>query len=191
MKNKNIFTLLVVLILFQFVSCKKSDNPSSQIFGNLISLKIGDSWTMSDTLFDENGNILNVTKETNQITKDTLIQNEQWYYFDNTWAAYKTDGLWMYLGNTPYLFFKYPVNAGDTYSLDSEYVTVIYINKTITVPEGTFNTYCYRFVKSNGEYTDEYMSAYVGYVLLEYYVKNQLGSLYLYEKKVLIGYTLN
>lgn len=192
-----IFLWIFLIFTLLFIGCKDNDeNPVQPSSNNqsIIPLKIGNSWTYKVTTFDENGNILHTWQDIRQIEKDTLIQNEKWFFYYYEWRCSRSDGIYSYKPNTSkqyYLEYKYPGNVNETYSLGYITVTIISTNQNITVPKGNFVTYKYRFLNPTDEYEYDYLSPNIGPVLMEYYSKNQSGNFFVSIRWELVDYSIS
>jgi hypothetical protein len=156
----------------------------------ILPIKVGNLWHGDYFLYWNDSTI--TTTYAFHIAKDTLIQvtggEQRWFFMEAQLAenSYLKDELYRY-GNTgveiwynyedslsePCLWAKYPASVGDTYMtgedlLDS--VIIVSTDTTVTVPNGTYRCYCYRFVKDMTTHTREeyyYLAPNVGYVKYE------------------------
>lgn len=156
---KNLQIILIFVICLINNSCQDiietDDNIRKYRLNNLLSddvimpLTETNYWTyklrFSDSTITSSNDI-----STRILTGDTIIENERWfknfpYYFIN-----KSDGLHVktvdgwYLGYKDMLYAKYPAIAGDTFSFNNLFCTVISVDTIIQVPAGQFRCYFYQ-----------------------------------------------
>ncbi len=190
MRSFYIHTLLFLSIL-AFASCKKDDNPvnPSLIDKQILPLKTGNTWVIRATLFDTTGTTMWTIYDTLVVGKDSLFGSETWYQFTDKTIFFtnKSDGLWrMKTGSSPIapaLFFKYPANVGDSWTIPLEnsttYQVSVYANDiSVTVPQGTYSCYQYRFLNNSKLVEDNFLSPGVGLIAFDEYSKTNSGQPY-------------
>jgi hypothetical protein len=161
---------IISFLLFLFVataiqSCKKNDNPivnNTQPATPFIPLAVGNKWTYTFKGFDTTGNLQWTNSYYTQITRDTLIQNQQWFLYPQNTSLYpidyliarnQTDGFysWDTLLNTSILLYKYSAARNYSYNIPIKVAdttmylmaTVVSVDTLITVPAGQFTCYNY------------------------------------------------
>ncbi|MCK9422730.1 MAG: hypothetical protein M0Q38_09035 [Bacteroidales bacterium] len=167
--------LFVIFFLLLLISCRKEYSPTpfqTQIF----PLNVGNHWTFQTTIADSTHTI-----HVNDVLKDTLINQEQWFILTydtviRTVCRNTARGWWyIFEGKSPSvmksdLFWKYPSTVNDQYlTADSSYVTIVSVNETVKVPAGIFNCYHYHMVHyKQGYECEEYLAP--GYGLVKHTV---------------------
>lgn len=158
MMNKPNCTLILFVLLSMVLGCKKDEGPTgppATPSSVIMPLKVGNQWTFSATFYDSNGVALNGSGLTTiSIIRDTTITGEKWYLLgvfgiaSGSLLANRSDGLWEIDpgSSSPYLIFKFPASAGDTYSTSSlgGKIVVGSISSSITVPQGAYSCYEYK-----------------------------------------------
>ncbi len=144
--KKIYFILTIVCVVF--ASCSKDDTPTNGPPNNdvLLPLKIGNQWIMRITFIDSTH--LSPVYDTMTVTKDTLIENERWYYLDRfgSYWTNKSDGVWSRNNKDSELNWKYPATAGEKYSIGVDNtVQVFYQN--VSVPAGNYWCYEYKYLR--------------------------------------------
>jgi hypothetical protein len=214
MKTKKAFAIILLVGILLNAGCKKNDNPIGPDNENAIMpLNLGNQWTFQMTSLDSLGNVTqrydngrmvdNVTIGSLIVSRDTMIQNERWYFFGpsstaSTLLTNRSDGLWMMtLGQVswaPGLFAKYPAHLNETWlGPDSSTIKLTAGNITLTVPQGTFTCLQYSHLsKYNGDVTyTMYFSPGVGFVKEEQFAKTRGGRTFVQMRMELTGLTLN
>jgi hypothetical protein len=162
LKNTRLLSAVFLSVLMICACSKKDSNPVTPGAPTTVfPLAVGNQWIMQGYIFDVASNALKMAgKDTLTVGRDTTIQGETWYsQGDGTYMSNRTGGLWQY--NADYgrqLYFKYPAQVNDTYSMisgdavngfDTASVKVISINQSITVPAGTFSCISYQWIAKN------------------------------------------
>jgi len=187
---KYIYSLVFVLG-FVFLGCKDDNSAESPVGAKeLVPSVIGNRWNY-ETLTPANS----VSYHFNEITKDTMIQNEKWFVlaYDtlvNSYFINKADGLWFLSENgQPVLYYKNPAVSNDTYiTSDSTHIKIVSNNEKIEVKAGTFN--CIHYDTYNKYFAfDEYWAPGYGLIKLIKYQLNTNKQIVL-ENTELISYTL-
>lgn len=146
MKTLNILILFFFLIVW---GCTKDDNPINDnglSVSSIMPLKVGNSWTFLDSLFNENGTFNRVDTSQLKITGKTIISYQdkdiEVYYWD--WIDLKngqpseiillcgndSNGFNIYGGKYldsiivlgKFLFLKYPAEVGEEW----DYISIYY-----------------------------------------------------------------
>ncbi|MEP7217366.1 MAG: hypothetical protein ABI876_00535, partial [Bacteroidota bacterium] len=130
--------------------CGDSSSPSSPVTGNqsgkLIPLALGNQWLYATTLYDSTGATTGTRTDTTKVNADTLIQGEQWFFFNDDHAAptaNRSDGLyyWDPASGTARIYIRIPGTVGDSYERGNLRYTLVSTNTTVTVPAGVFSCY--------------------------------------------------
>ena len=209
MQAKVIFFSLLLGTVFFLNACKKEDNPVNQggttTATVLMPLKLGNQWIYRSISLDSLGVVQHVDTSTFKIVRDTLIQNERWYFIGRDSTARelltnRTDGLWyMSLHSTgtiaqaAVLFAKYPANVNDSWlGPDSSTVKLITNNLAVTVPQGTYTCYQYSYTnkRTGAVEQSKYFPPGRGFVKDEGYSRTSSGQTYVAARRGLIGLTL-
>ena len=119
-----------------------NDNPNNA--DRLVPLAVGNQWIYETTTTDSTGKS-STKSDTTRITRDTTIQGEKWFFFNNDVAptVSRTDGVysWDPKTNTARIFVRYPGTVGSSYERGSQRYTISSINTTVSVPAGDFACY--------------------------------------------------
>lgn len=141
---KSVLCFAIVALLFP--NCSETTEPENST-GELIPLKVGNSWNYTEISYDSSGSIIQTQNVNRTMVKDTSILNYTWYADneapDGVWFTNKPDGHWAFIkantgliiNDTTILVYKYPPQVGDIYGDSSE---VVSIDEGITVPAGRF-----------------------------------------------------
>ena len=154
---RNAYFPFVIALVFLYVSCKNDSNPVATIpVAEIVPLKIGNSWTASQTNYDTLGNIVSSVEFTSSVTKDTTVLGKTFFFTasgdSRPWRMNTDTGLVhvkypFYFSDPPslYLDYKYPTSVGDFFRRDDLDGKVIATNVTVQVPAGTFSCIKYEF----------------------------------------------
>ena len=184
--------LIAVLTSLTFlISCSfgGDNNPGGpEVETQIMPLKIGNLWFYHSYQADNTDEITEIIME---ITKDTVIEDQKWYYIPRNnithlYYGYHESGIQAgYLqpdgSFDKELYLRYPCNVGENFSItESKYSTVESINDTITTKAGTYRCIKYStYVKIQGEYIkyrDIYASPELGPVKTVYFEKTENDS---------------
>lgn len=201
---KSLRTICVLLVTALFLSaggCNKDDNPAKSTTGGvLMPLKIGNTWKYQNLSLDSNGVVMHTDTSMFSIVRDTTIGTEKWYFIGTASFAFelltnRSDGLWyMFLGETPTLFAKYPATIGDGWTgLSGQRVQLAATNVGVTVPAGTYscNVYTYTDTTTWRLNTVRYFPLNVGFVRDEWRTRTPSGYPYVGMRRDLMSVTLN
>ncbi len=139
------------------------------IGGDLIPLKVGNIWIMKSPNAPNDSSIYT---DTVVVVKDTVLNNEQWYYvkgLDPTISYYLTNrsnGLWAG-GLFPYLKWKYPAIKNEIYQSANDSIQVVSTNEILNTAAGQFKCYQYRTLNPSPPFPypgDTYISPNTGFV---------------------------
>jgi len=152
--------LIYSLVLFSsllLLNCSESTAPEDTE-GDLIPLKIGNTWSHNFTSYDSSGVVTYTELQISTIDRDTTFLNKKWYSYSHipsgVWFTNKDNGYCSWIkasllhleNDTSVVVYKYPTFVGDIYG-DSETPTeVISVDEEITVPAGKFKVI--HFVKT-------------------------------------------
>ena len=163
-------------------------------------LKLGNYWKMEHTLYDSLGNVFYIDTTSQEVVRDTLLNNVHLFSFGSYKYYYtnNADGLWDYIfdssGNEEhYLYLKYPCKAGDIYDYQTGrppvVVTVVSTNETVQVKAGSFSCILYRFdFPEIPSHTNIYATSGIGIVKSETFSK---GNTYQDGESQLLEYQIN
>lgn len=156
------FSLLVGSVLF--TGCDLwhhgGDDDEEPTESVLLPLDVGNQWVMAFTRFDAEGNLTESYTDTLRVVGDTTVAGERWAEINCTqtlagciprgFYANRDDGVWKWAGPAsdaaPYLLYKSPAEAGDTYELPGDEnftVTVLGTDVPVDVPAGMLSAYHY------------------------------------------------
>jgi hypothetical protein len=174
--------MLFCFAVFLLTSCKK-DNPvdSSPSVKQIWPLKAGNTWAFNIVEYDTLGAVAQSGSGAFVVTTDTIVAGETWYHIaggGSTLYTNRSDGFWGVSpdpsGIFPFLLFKYPVSAGDTWNGGGDPVFLQSADTVITVPAGTFH--CYEYRLSSDYY---YFCPGVGLIGEDSYSRTNSGRLYI------------
>ena len=194
---------LLQAYFFILLSCNdNSTNPSET--KEIWPLKVGNYWVWKFTNYDSVGNIKFEFVDTVTVYKDSLYGTEKIYamkslgthiIFEYDFAFNRIDGFYgISIENNDidsYLIFKYPGKVGDWFVQNSDSITIISTNELYQSTAGKF--ICYKYAKYyNYEKTfsklESYFSPGIGQIGVEYLIKRNDGTYYLFHKTELISY---
>jgi hypothetical protein len=155
-------TVVVAVVFLQHCGSDKPTESSSEDV--IVPLAVGNYWIYQVTLYEPEGVVKRVTFDTIQVVGDTILVDSVWYTIDD--SSVPEDILPCYtnreqgfyrvflrpprainVNDTAGLAAKYPTHEGDTFTvrsgLFSWLVTVESTDMEVTVPAGSFTTYCY------------------------------------------------
>ncbi len=186
---------LVLALCVLNLSCKKDESsPAAALFGSIMPLKVGNSWTYKITGYDFLGAVLPFSfgDISLRITNETTIGSEKWYSLDGSLVTNRADGLWSRdsLGREQ-LDLKYPANVNDTYTSGSSQIVVTSTNQSIGVPQGQYSCYAYRYGSGTSFEVVQFCAPNVGIVKIEGYQRTLSGRTYVATTFELKGLTLN
>jgi hypothetical protein len=161
--------LLLLGFLLSLSSCKNDSAPTGAQpnAGEILPLKVGNQWI--GRVASLGSPSLPPYLDTMVVTKDTMIQNEEWFFLTG-WSLYvanRSDGLWAYNDSQTWLLWKFPAGEGDSYRRLFDTVTVVSTNAIVSVPAGTYHCYQYHFEVSD---YNEYLSPEVGPIKVGPYI---------------------
>ena len=186
--KKLMFSILMILLF----GCggEKSDRDTDAVtpqpvietrvgMTKIMPLEVGAMWVYQVSGYDTTLNQLRPFKvDTFHVIKDTLINNVKWYEInglagERALATNLGDGLYYaHFGFSPFLFIKYPLAVGDTFSSRiGQIQTVTQLAATgleINTPAGNF--YCHKYSQAAGPMkiiTNYYLAPGVGLIKLE------------------------
>jgi len=160
--------LLLAVLIIVVLGCRGKEEEKTpaidlgqpQRIGNIIlPLKVGTSWIYHVYAMDTSTQKMRVFLiDTMRVLRDTVIENTRWHEIDGLqgghgYAVNWSDGLWFVRpGDQPFLFAKYPAEAGDEYKsvISGVEVTtkVVASDQKVTSPAGEF--FCYKYAQSVG-----------------------------------------
>ncbi len=164
----------------------------------IVPLKIGNTWSYNISDFDKSGAITTTHNIVYQVYRDTMINNEKWYCWNNVpytndWWTNRNDGLWhleINKGNNSYSIsqvYKYPIIKGNVYNKTE----VISLHEMVAVPAGIFDCVHIRVTLSDLRWVfEEYLSPNIGQIKWSQNGINPDGSLYLIYWSELNNYVL-
>jgi hypothetical protein len=175
---------------------------------DIVPLAVGSSWTYTYTAYQSNGSASRTEQRIYSLSKDTVFEGERWYQFDMAdssgtahfaFITNRSDGNWWApaLGAaSPFLRFKYPASAGDTYASGVDGLTTMKVlekDVSTTLPLiGTFDR-CYVYQQTTLGRTVRgilRLAPGVGVLQSSEYEQNQGGGEYLAREEVLKAYSL-
>ena len=173
-----LFILSVCLAIF--AGCSKDDDiagASSAASGVIMPLKVGNQWINRFVPDDGSGNATRL--DTVTVTKDTLIENERWYYVNGKYVTNRSNGLWARRGNDIWLALKYPANSGDSFVRSGENVSVVSTSAGVALPEGQYS--CFQYKSRTYGSSSIYYAPNVGQVRIDsvYFTGNSSDQLHL------------
>ncbi len=163
--TQSIRQAFLVAFLIVLASCSKESSPTdndTKATAVILPLKVGNQWILQLTYSDTTRPGI----DTMQITKDTLIQNERWFFIQDSFfgpnqplLTNRPNGLWARNSQSTWLWLKYPASAGDSYPFGGDTMRVISVATSVVVPGGQFSCYQFRYLG-----VDWYLSPNVGFV---------------------------
>jgi hypothetical protein len=202
MKSILIFILLN-LAVFTLSSCKKSNPVSTPAEEQIYPLAIGDTWVTLSTVYDTTGVVLWTELDTSTVWSDTIVSGKMWYSISSLpsrgpiYYTNESDGFWeMIVGiSGPTLLYKFPANAGDTWSVQGNAVSfnkgsLLSNGVSVTVPKGTYDCYEYRMFENSQLVEDAYFYPGVGLVELNVYSNTNSGRPYIQVQGELVSFSL-
>ena len=188
--------LFILTICFLVVSLLGCDNQSdisapqieSQISDGLIPMKVGYTWIYLTSAYDTTGYQFTYhTIDTLKITRDTLINNELWFVFNDSFIKInRGDGVWYLSKGIPKLNYPLTLNDSACFGTQSDpcgdYLKLVKIDQPITVlgRKYTANVYDWLF-----QFTDlelgykRYVANHIGIIREEAYGKTESDRNYL------------
>lgn len=192
-KSMKYLLIVILLPLFTLVSCD-SDAPPPPTEEMFYPLAVGNSWVYEVTITDSTGNIVEITTDTQLVSKDTLINQERWYFvgnekFGGVYMTNRDSGLYVlalsFARHTyePRLFYPYPASIGtsrtyrDTVEGANAVLTdslfIAATDTTIITTAGSFPSYHYveksiteiDFDTTSKLHTDIFISPNIGLVV--------------------------
>lgn len=138
--------LLFALSLLSLSCTTPTDNPPAPA-DVLLPLKVGNRWIMQLTYSDTT----QPGFDTMRVSRDTLIQNERWFYLsdaffgpDHALLTNRSTGVWGWHNDSSRFLWKYPALPGETYLSGSDTTRVVSITAGVDVPAGHLLCYQYR-----------------------------------------------
>ncbi len=198
--------VILALVAIMLISCAgTTDTPPPAKSQEIIPLKIGNSWTYEDVEYDPDYQS-EVAFDTlhESITVDTTISATKW--FSNSannsyFSSNSTDGYYVTYKNNDgvfvnSLFFKYPCNINDKYSIfipdfnETFQITVIQTSIVVSTSAGTF--FCYKYEAVSPKLKLEfYITPGKGIIKrVTYNVKPNTETYILFKSKALIKYSI-
>jgi hypothetical protein len=192
--------LIMLFLVFISISCQKDEVMSN---GNvtppvIMPLAVGNQWIFRITEEDSLFHIVSTNYDTLRIIKDTLIANEKWC-LDNDGEIYsnRSTGLWKIVNGAPSLLLKYPANTTDSYLSGDinggNLIDVASTRRYIHVPDGDYECYMYRFMRSPDSlllHVDHYAIG-KGPIYFIFFAKTTGGSYYYKYQYELISTSAN
>jgi hypothetical protein len=184
---------LIIYVVFNF-GCSKNDNINSiktEPKKEIIPLKLGNSWVLEYTYYDTLGNVADKRNDTFKIDRDTIIQNEVWYWGLGL-VRNKEDGLYTHdpIHELSWITFKYPATPNTAFQEWGVPLVVVSINDTVKINIGDFICYYYKF-GTETDYTNWYLSPGVGIIKMEQYAWLNSGRIFKGRSAELKEYHLN
>jgi hypothetical protein len=199
MKTSFLYAIAFVLMATQF-SCKKSD--SNPVGGNtntndfLWPFNTGNTWLFKVTSYDTLGNVRSTSYDTMLVGRDTTISGQKWFqaFVKTTFWTNKSDGVWTIdIGSssqTPQLAYKYPGQAGESWTYNSLQVSILSVSASINIGSSSYVCYEYKFDFGSGQTEYDYFKPGVGLIVVEQFGKTNSGLQYKNFRMELISYTL-
>ena len=195
------FLFLISCVIINY-SC--TENSTGVILGgdNIMPLKLGNYWKMEHTLYDSFGNVFYIDTTSQQVVRDTLLNNVHLFSFGSYKYYYtnNADGLWDYIFNSSgneehYLYLKYPCKAGDIYNYSitrpDAVVTVVSTNETVPIKAGSFSCILYRFdFPEIVAHTNIYATPRIGIIKYEHFSRGDIATSYKDIEEQLLEYQL-
>ncbi len=197
----SIFSLLLCISICTLPSCNKSNPAGPSGSQQIIPLNLGNNWSMHYTVYDTAGAERQTINDTFKITTDTVVAGDTWYtiaseVFSTLYLTSKSDGIWTSgtsVAGAP--IFKYPANVGDNWTAQVDTSTTFQIsvqstNDPVGISNGGYTCYEYRLMENSRPYADIYLSAGVGFVMMNLYSTTNSGQPYLLAHGELVSYVL-
>ncbi|MGA9116366.1 MAG: hypothetical protein WB626_06290 [Bacteroidota bacterium] len=161
--------LMILFLLSLLLSaCGRDQEPAGPppAASVILPLASGNSWTYQVISLDTAGQ-QHVGGMMLSVGRDTLFGGERWFgLFPGSWSANRPDGVWQREGEgAPYLFWRFPASAGDSYPVGGDSMTVLSTYQSVAVPHGVHICHVYR----QGSDTYYYLAPLVGLVKMELY----------------------
>jgi hypothetical protein len=165
MKTSRLYFFILIIGSSVIVSCQK-EIDGTIAGGTVIPVpanqkpKVGTIWTYQYNWFNAPGSPTNSKIVTHRAQSEVILGGEKWLkivdvepdtvvYYLNT----KTDGLYQYTNNNPYLLCRYPATVNDTYTTfnggSTEFFTVRGVNDTLSTGLGDIPLSKYEGVKNS------------------------------------------
>jgi len=198
--------IVLSLIVITLIGCggnkdeSDSDTSKSVIetrvgMTKILPLEVGTKWIYQVSGFDTTVNQLRPFKvDTFNVAGDTTINHVVWYEIyglggDHALATNLGDGLYYaHFGYQPFLFVKYPINVGDTFSSNIGQIhaitQLVADDIELHVPAGDF--YCYKYAQAAGPQkvmTNYYFAPGVGLIKME--ILDRTGKYPMAENKLI------
>ena len=205
MINIKLYCLLSFLLLL--IACNKNQTTEATVqSGEIIPLKVGNTWTTKYTSYDSLGNTIRTSLDSFKIVRDTLIENEKWFsptsLISNTHYCNRGDGYYtryQEFGSTDKsitLLWKYPAIISDSFYIPDTYIFVVSTSDPIVVAAGNFVCLQYKWKYTGWPYQKDvgYGQAWicpnVGIIKSLGYHQLPSGKLFLEYSSELIYYNL-
>ncbi|MDK9700147.1 MAG: hypothetical protein OEM52_08390 [bacterium] len=151
------YTFCMLFFCFLFVGCSddSTNNPvdnSGEVRGNLIPLSIYNYWVYRYESY-RGGVLVQSRLDTLRFDSTVTVQNNTWFgakdrKFADHFYQNRDTGFWEYDGSGTSIWFKYPVETGQTWMSYSGTIRCELHNEYLQVPAGTFSG-CVRYRQSD------------------------------------------
>jgi hypothetical protein len=164
-----------------------NSNPDCEI----IPLAVGNSWVWEEIYYNSSGTEIGRDTLDDQVTRDSVVNSEVWYFIPPVWFCNRADGIW-YLDLSQGLWYKYPAGVGDQYggSPASPNTEVLDVDKRVTLDLGIFSCYEYLILGATRDTSFAYVAPGVGIVKYMHYAYLNDSANYLSSARSLIQYNL-
>ncbi|MGB2868359.1 MAG: hypothetical protein WBD36_07910, partial [Bacteroidota bacterium] len=137
------------------------------------------------------------------LVRDTMIQNEKWYFIGFNASATelltnRSDGLWYMRTQLsqppPALFAKYPANVNDAWvGPDSASAKVVAKDLSVSVPHGTHSCYHYTFADNPSQFVSmaRYFLPGSGLIKDDFFSTTASGRTYVTYRRELVSLSLS
>lgn len=156
-------------------------------------LALGNSWTFERKTYNDSGIVTKVETLIDSIERDTIIEDERWFFMSPVWLTNRNDGVYYFYGQRlPEVLYKYPAQVGDPLAcINCAFNNLVYSTDT-TLSHDLGPMYCYEYmtVYGWGDTSYSFVAPGIGPVKSMTYWRtnetaNRLGSI-----KTLIKYNL-
>jgi hypothetical protein len=183
--------ILALIIGLLFLGSCNDDPLGPQSVGQLQPLNIGNYWSYSYLRMDTLGVVTDTLKWIEVVDSDTVIGGQRYYSIRDIVTMFfgfkifyinKNDGLYRFIlyGETPSLYFKYPVKQNELVFRDTDTLKVINIKAETITPAGKFYCVVYQhmiFNNSQWYYENTYYCPGIGKIKVETgYTRDQVNN---------------
>lgn len=131
-----------------------TDNNNPGGSEKLIPFAVGNKWLYQTVVHDSAGRQTQSRLDSNVIKRDTMIQGERWFFFnddDKTPVTNRTDGiyLWDRQNHNARPFLKQPGIVGSSFEIGSQRFVLTSTSAGVNVPAGFYSCYQLRLTDQN------------------------------------------